>query len=344
MELTRFSLPLTSPLQTAAGDIEEREGFLVRVTVDGVPGVGEATPLPGWTESLAACEVALNAVRSQVETGAEDEAIAALSENPAARHGLSLAVADARARAAAQPLYRFLGGDARVEHVPVNATIGAGTVSETVVAAENAVAEGFRTLKLKVGTDAVEADVERAAAVRAAVGDDIELRADANGAWDVPMAKRALDGFGKAKLSLLEQPLPATHLKEHARLRGGGVRIGLDESLTERTPTEIFDADAADVLVLKPMALGGVDVARETARAAREAGVECIVTTTIDGAVARTAAVHLAASLPDVEACGLATASLLSADVTETDPAPVSDGAITVPQGKGNIQPVLNGE
>ncbi|WP_338728388.1 enolase C-terminal domain-like protein [Haladaptatus sp. DJG-WS-42] len=343
MERTRFSLPLKTPLNTAAGGIAAREGFLVRVTVDGVSGLGEATPLPGWTESLDACEIALNAVRPAVESEKVDEAIAALSENPAARHGLSLAVADARAQATDQPLYRFLGGEMRVETIPVNATIGAGTVRETVEAAEQAVADGFRTLKLKVGADTVAADVERVAAVRAAVGEQIELRADANGAWDVPTAKRAIDGFEKATLSMLEQPLPATHLKEHARFRGGDVRIGLDESLTERTIAEILDAEAADVLVLKPMALGGVDVAREAAVAAREAGVDCIVTTTIDGAVARAAAVHLAASLQDVAACGLATASFLAADVAESDPVPVTDGTIAVPQGKGNVHPVLSG-
>jgi L-alanine-DL-glutamate epimerase-like enolase superfamily enzyme len=59
-----------------------------------------------------------------------------------------------------------------------------------------------------------------------------------------------------------------------------------------------------------------------------------VVTTTIDGAVARTAAVHCAATIPSVFACGLATADRLAEDVGP-DPAPVEDGSIRVPQSPG---------
>ena len=55
----RFSLALSSPLSTAAGEITEREGYLVGYDHRGVTGLGEATPLPGWTESLEECERAL---------------------------------------------------------------------------------------------------------------------------------------------------------------------------------------------------------------------------------------------------------------------------------------------
>ncbi|MFC6732464.1 mandelate racemase/muconate lactonizing enzyme family protein [Haladaptatus sp. DYSN1] len=336
MDLIPYSLDLESPLSTAAGDITARRGFLVRVSVDGHTGLGEATPLPGWTESLDACETALNAVAERVETGAYDAATAALSKNPAAKHGLALAIADARARAAGVPLYRHLGGEKRVERVSVNATIGAGSLETTVDAAERAVASGFRTLKLKVGTADVAADVARVAAVRDAVGPDIELRADANGAWDRRTARSALDGFAEADLALVEQPLAPADITGHATLRGGSVKIGLDESLAERSVEEVLAGEAADVLVLKPMALGGPQRTRAVAMQAKAAGVEPVVTTTIDAAVARTAAVHVAASIPDIGACGLATADLLASDVLDEDPAPVVDGAVRVPQGKGN--------
>jgi steroid 5-alpha reductase family enzyme len=61
MELEPFSLELRSPLSTAAGSIGRREGFLVRVEREGFVGIGEATPLPGWTESYEECADALAA-------------------------------------------------------------------------------------------------------------------------------------------------------------------------------------------------------------------------------------------------------------------------------------------
>jgi len=97
---------------------------------------------------------------------------------------------------------------------------------------------------------------------------------------------------------------------------------------------DVLDAGAADVLVCKPMVLGGPGNAHTAAIRAREMGVEPVVTTTADAVVARTAAVHVAAAIPDVRPCGLATADLLAGDLGP-DPAPVEDGEIAVPQGPG---------
>lgn len=333
MEIERFSVRLRSPLETAAGRIERREGFLVFVEYQDTKGVGEATPLPGWTESLDECRTALGRAAEIAEE--LDWGIALTkTDAPAARHGLALALAEARARAAGQPLYRYLAADRLVTSVPVNATVGDQPTEATAAAAEAAVDDGFDALKIKVGARPLSTDIERLRAVRARVGDGVELRADANGAWTPEQAAEALSAFADVGVAYVEQPLPADDLAGHARLRGGPVDVALDESLAEQSVDAILDADAADVLVVKPMVVGGPDRTRDVARRARAAGVDPVVSTTVDAVVARTGAVHVAASLPDVRPCGLATGTLLERDLS-ADPAPVSDGAIEVPQGKG---------
>jgi o-succinylbenzoate synthase len=333
MNLERFSLPLDRPLSTADGAIEHRRGVLVEVTLEGTQGLGEATPLPGWTESLSACEAALERIADPAAAIADGT----LESTPAARHGVSLAVADARARAADQPLCRYLGGTTVSERVPVNATIGDGSVADTAAAAERAVADGYPAVKVKVGAGSPGTDLDRLAAVRARCP-DVELRADANGAWDRATARDALARLAELDVAVLEQPMAAADLEGHATLRPAGVDVALDEGLLEHGIDDVLGADAANVLVCKPMALGGVDVARTVARRAREAGVAVVVTSTVDGAVARAAAVHLAAALPDGPACGLATGDRLATDL-RSGVASVTDGAITVPQGKGNVPP-----
>ncbi|WP_144921027.1 mandelate racemase/muconate lactonizing enzyme family protein [Halorubrum salsamenti] len=352
MRLRPFSLGLASPLRTARGPIDRREGFLVAVGpgVDGesvsVPGLGEATPLPGWTESRSACEAALREVGTAGDDGG-DEAIAddALSrldpaETPAARHGLSLALADATASDAgcslAEHLARIEGFPAPAETVPVNATIGDADPEATVDAAETAAERGFDCLKIKIGARSLDADVERLRAVRRAVGDDVALRADANGAWDRETAREAVERLATLDLAYLEQPLPADDLDGAAALRERqiDVPIALDESLASRGLDAVLDAGAADAVVLKPMALGGPDRTLAASKRARAAGVEPVVTTTVDAVVARTAAVHVAAAIPDVPPCGLATGSLLDADLAP-DPCPVSEGSVPVPSGPG---------
>lgn len=334
MNVDRFSLPLARSLTTARGEITDREGFLVTVESDGERGLGEATPLPGWTESIDACEAALEAVTDP------DAALSDLP--PAARHGVSLALADARARAAGVPLYRYLGREEGVEAVPVNATVGDGPVDETVAAVEAVVDAGYPAAKVKVGARPVAEDVDRLRAVRSACP-DVELRADANGAWTRREAERAFDALADLGLAYVEQPLPAADLEGHATLRGD-VRVALDESLAERGVDAVLDADAADVLVLKPMVLGGPDRAVEAARLVSDAGLEPVVTTTVDGAVARAAAVHVAAAIPDVPPCGLATGDRLAADLLGSDPSPVADGAASPGQKEGNIPPSSTGD
>ncbi|ELZ36257.1 mandelate racemase/muconate lactonizing protein [Halorubrum saccharovorum DSM 1137] len=355
MQLRPFSLGLATPLRTARGSIDRREGFLVAVDPESdgesvpAPGLGEATPLPGWTESRSACEAALREVGDG--NGGKEPATRALSrldptETPAARHGLALALADATARDADRSLSEHLarteGLPAPAEAVPVNATIGDGDPGATVDAAETAVEAGFDCLKVKVGARGLDADVERLRAVRRAVGDDVSLRADANGAWDRETAREAVERLAPLGLAYLEQPLPADDLDGAAALRsaaadadsGPRVPIALDESLASRGLDAVLDAGAADAVVLKPMAIGGPDRTLAAARRARETGVEPVVTTTVDAVVARTAAVHVAAAIPDVAPCGLATGPLLDADLAP-DPCPVSDGAAAVPSGPG---------
>jgi len=333
LERREFAVPLTRPLRTARGDITVREGVLVRLSDGGRTGIGEATPLPGWTESLAECHEALDRAERALAKG--PGAALAVIDRPAARHALSLALADLRASRAGIPLYRYLGDDAPVSQVPVNATVGDGPPEETARRASDAVAEGVECVKVKVGIRSVDADAQRVRAVRDAVGPDVELRADANGAWTLDEAERAMTEFAESGVSFVEQPLPADDLAGHAALRGGPVGVAVDETLAAHDVDRVLDADAADVLVLKPMALGGVDRARDAALQVLDAGLTSVVTTTIDAVVARTAAVHLAASLPPLPPCGLATADWLEGDLT-ADPAPVSDGAAHVPQLPGN--------
>src|SRR5688500_14962210 len=82
-----------------------------------------------------------------------------------------------------------------------------------VADARDAVARGFRALKIKLGKDG-ETDVARVLAVHAAVGGQALLRLDANQGWDAAMAVRILRAIEAAgvRAQLVEQPLPATDL------------------------------------------------------------------------------------------------------------------------------------
>jgi len=338
MWLRPFSLSLSSPLGTAAGEITNRRGLLVGVSVDGQRGIGEATPLVGWTESYEACQRTLESLAANRNCDAPPEPPDP-HETPAAAHAVDLAIQDGRARRQSKPLAVRLRTEVDISgsspnFVPLNATIGDGDAETTVSAATDAVEAGYEWLKLKVGARELQADLERVLAVDRAVGDRAQIRLDANGAWSRPQATRVLEALANIDIDYIEQPLAADDLDGLAALRGRGTDIAVDESLAAHSLADIITTEAADVVVIKPMAVGGPTQAVGTAMRARTAGIEPVVTTTVDAVVARTAAVHIAAAIPDVTACGLATGSLLDADLTN-DPVDIVDGRAQLPSGNG---------
>ncbi|MEV6830128.1 o-succinylbenzoate synthase [Amycolatopsis sp. NPDC051102] len=194
-------------------------------------------------------------------------------------------------------------------------------------------ASGCRTAKVKVADPRVSLadDCARVEAVRAALGPDGAIRVDANTAWDVDTAVRAITDLDKAAggLEYAEQPCPS--IEELAAVRRRvGVRIAADESIRRaEDPLKVAVAGAADIAVLKVSPLGGVRRALEVAEAC---GLPCVVSSAVETSVGLAAGLALAGALPSLEfACGLGTISLLQGDVAANPLSPV-DGYLPVPR------------
>ncbi len=107
------------------------------------------------------------------------------------------------------------------------------------------------------------------------------------------------------------------------------MRLAADESIVRpEDARRVIEQGAADVLVLKPAALGGLLAAAELAYAGRDAGLACVVTSLIDSAWGRAAALSLACALPGARpADGLATGGLLAFDLAAS-PEPRNGGLV----------------
>jgi O-succinylbenzoate synthase len=195
---------------------------------------------------------------------------------------------------------------ARRDSVACNALVTGPDVDVAALA-------GFATVKVKMRTPD---DVALVAAVRAAVGPNVAVRVDANGAWDVDAAVAIIATLRNLDIELVEQPCAT--LEELARVRAHvDVPIAADECVRSLDDARRLRAlDAADAVVLKVQPLGGVRRALEIAEAS---GVPAIPTSMMETSVGIAAGLALAAALPELPyACGLATAMLLTADVTRT--------------------------
>lgn len=333
VDLVRFRLPLREPLVTGRGAAGHRAGVLVKLADGHFVGWGEASPLPGWSRiGLEATEADLARAGRQIEAGGEPAlaaAVEALAESPHARAGLAGAWADLRARRNGLPLARELSPDA-ASSVAVNALIAA--TDPDGVEAQAAAAAGHACAKLKVAAADPGADIDRVRAARSGLGPDLELRLDANGAWDRPTALRVLRAVEPLDISYCEEPVPG--LEAMAALgRDAAVPAAADESMRTRADAERALGLGLGVLVVKPQALGGPDIALAVASLATDAGARAVVTSFADSAVGLAHALHAAAAVDRGEAHGLATAGWLAQDTAE--PPAVVAGRMDLPAGRG---------
>lgn len=320
----RYRIPFRRAFVTSVGSETVRTGVIIRLDgEDGLHGLGEAAPLGADVETnvvrlltivereIAGIDVArLTEVTSRLT--ATEPVLAAL------RCGLDMAASDLLAKAARIPVAEFLGG-CRRQAVAVNATISADTPDLAARAAGWAIANGFRCVKLKVGMmDSIAAECELVGAVRDAIGPDAMLRVDANQAWTPTRAISTIRELERFGIEFVEQPVPALDLQGLITVRKAvNTPIAADEPITsEHTARAVIESHAADIVVIKPMVVGGLRKAVEIANLARRVAVEAVITTTIDSGVGIAAALHLAAAIEGSRACGLATAELLESDLT----------------------------
>lgn len=213
------------------------------------------------------------------------------------------------------------------DSVPVNVTVPAVDAerAHSIVAASSC-----GTAKVKVaerGGASLAQDEERVEAVRAALGPGGSLRVDANAAWTVDEAERAIKTLARYELEYVEQPV--TTLEEMAELRRRvEVPLAADESVrTAEDPLRVAGLEAADIVVLKVQPLGGV---RHALAVAEAAGLPCVVSSALETSIGIAAGVALAAALPELPyACGLATVELLEGDVV-ADPLLPVEGRVAV--------------
>jgi L-alanine-DL-glutamate epimerase-like enolase superfamily enzyme len=243
---------------------------------------------------------------------------------------VDLAVWDLKGKALGVPVWSLLSGGAPARSVPVYGSLLDYPLSdeEAVALAGLFTARGFRALKVKVGAPERERDVRRLLAVREAVGEDVEISADANGAWDRHETLARLAAFDAAgiRLGYLEDALPYDDVDGYARLAAATdvPLIGHDYAPDVSAAEALLASRGIDRLRIGG---GGIAGSLRFAAAAQRAGRRVIVGNTLfeHGA-------HVAVALDGVDR--LEFSNLAWNDVLR-DPVLFDGGALMPPQAPG---------
>ncbi|GMW00350.1 MAG: o-succinylbenzoate synthase [Candidatus Hydrogenedentota bacterium] len=312
VKLYRYLLPLKRPLILRTRRLEQRTGYLVRfIDENGREGVGEAAPLPGFSREWV-YETKLQLQRcagllAGQEISNVEEALNGLTPVvgtlfPSVRFGLHTALSmTSAAGLPASPCRDFVSLNALITMDMRDCVEELSRIRES----------GYRTVKIKVGSDYPELDAEAVRKIAHALGDSVRLRLDANRRWSIQKALHFAERVAGCNIEYVEEPV-----RSLAELRLFAKHATLPYALDETLHDEVVEpplAEGAAAWVIKPT-LGGLQALdRAESRAHRP---KLVVSSSHESGFGLSVLALMAASLNDSDVpAGLDTYGWLGSDL-----------------------------
>ena len=332
----KYSLPFKNPLVLKHTTLREREGLILVLTdINGHTGMGEISPLPGFSretletallnttllldEMIGSGEFTAHYC-SKKKGGWQDSVAPAVSYFGVETAILSL-LADSKNVGPGELI--FGKSSARV---PINGLIR-GSLSDWVPEAERMMRDGYKTLKVKVGRINSILEARGIQDIRKFVGPDIKLRLDANRSWDLATAIEFGKAVESADIEYIEEPLDEP-VDLPRFFDACGVPFAFDETLHEiMDPTISFESyTGLRALVLKPTLIACTARLISLVNQAKGKGVLPVLSSSYESDVGLTMLAQLAGSISGEDiAAGLDTRAALTSGTTKS-PAAIKDG------------------
>lgn len=345
VEAIPFSIPYSRPLRFASGHVEVAEHVLVRVHTDsGLVGAAEAPSRPytyGETQTsivavlthvFAPQLVGLSPLEREVVHSRLNRTVG----NPTAKAAVDMAIWDLIGQALGVSVTELLGG--YTDRMHVSHMLGFSTPQEMVAEAQR-IREvfGITTFKVKVGRRPPDLDIEGCTALRAELGDKVDLYIDGNRGWTPSEAARALQAMAELDLSFAEELCPADDvLGRRWLVSHSPLLMFADESVTRPADVtrEVLSGAATGISI--KVARSGFTYSQRILAQCEGLGVEVVVGNQIDGQIGSLCSVAFGAAF---ERTTLRPAELsnfldMSDDIL-AEPIEIEGGVLHVREGPG---------
>lgn len=335
MKITRISLyklaiPLKEPFITSLGVDTDALNVVVKIETDaGWTGFGECSPyMPINGESQETCySVGQYFAQVLIDKNPLDIAEAnrlmdsVIYANNSIKSAFDIALHDIASQAAKQPLWKFLGAKG-TQKIVTDYTVSIGEPAKMAADAKWILAQGYPAIKVKLGQAGAK-DVERIRAIRAAVGNEVPLRIDANQGWSVSEAITTLQALAVFGIQHCEEPISRQLYTELPRIKKESpIPIMADESCGDPyDAARLIAIDACDYFNIKIGKAGGLLKGKKIIALAEQAGIKMQVGAMIESRLAMTAFAHFACCSPDIVHFDFDTALMFKED-------PVSGGMV----------------
>jgi o-succinylbenzoate synthase len=263
----KYILNFKRPSGTSRGILTEKETWFIVLEKDGKKGIGECGILRGLSiDDRPDYEAKLQWTCAHIHLG-ENQLWEALIEFPSIQFGVEMAFQSLRSESPFLLLPSdFTNGE---KSIPINGLVWMGSTSFMKQQIEEKLAEGFRCVKLKIGAIDFDTELQLLGYIRQHfTPEQIEIRVDANGAFDVSLALDKLTQLSEFKLHSIEQPIPKNNTDNMAELcKTTPIPIALDEELIGVFSLEEKEALLQKIkpqyIILKPSFIGGFRGSKE---------------------------------------------------------------------------------
>lgn len=358
MKITRIkTTPLAVPFHethvTWTGAYQAKSTLLIEVFTDqGVVGLGEAPgiPLPEIIEMvvhefeeylIGADPFAINAIHERCLASQPEVGLAAMTWDRfrnlanAALAGIDMALWDIVGKATRRPLHQLLGGALR-DRISMYAWIHRKDTAAMVADALDFKARGFNVFYLKIGIGRSR-DRRDLAALREALGEEVMIRGDANGAWTATQAIQEIRELEPFRLDWVEQPVTEEDFDGFENVaRAVATPLCIDQgAYTNVLAHEAVRRRLADVICSDVHRIGGIAPFREMAAMARHAHMQVCRHAGPEFGISATAHLHVIATIPNLAPGNQTYATTIADDIVNEPTADFRKDCLAVPDAPG---------
>lgn len=257
----KYLLHFKRPSGTSRGVMTDKETWFIVLEQDGKKGIGECGILRGLScDDRSDYEEKLAWTCANIDLG-KDLLLEALLEFPSIQFGVEMAF---QSLASETPYLLFPSDFTQGQKsIPINGLIWMGEESFMKEQIEEKLATGFRCVKLKIGAIDFEKELQLLRYIRANFSpEQVEIRVDANGAFDKNDALDKLIQLSEFKLHSIEQPVAKNNTDRMSELcKTSPFPIALDEELigvfSVSDKETLLQKIKPQYIILKPTFVGG---------------------------------------------------------------------------------------
>ena len=344
IEVKPLKVKLRDPFIISLGRLDYADNVVVKITTsNGIVGFGECSPFRSIHGETAETCLAVGKILSEVFIGKNASQIEelvglmdkAIFGNTSVKSAFDIALYDIASQQSGVPLFEFLGGK-NDKLIQTDYTVSINKAEKMAEDAKKILDAGYPVIKVKLGGTAND-DIHRMKLIRAAVGNEIPIRIDANQGWSKEDAIFILSELSSMNIQHCEEPVLKHNFLDLPEIKAAStIPVMADESCCDHLDAaRLIKIKACDLFNIKLGKSGGIFKALKILRLCEANNIDVQIGGFLESRLGFTASAHLALCSSKIKYFDFDTPLMFSEDPVQGGITYGKAGRITLPGGIG---------